>query len=394
VAGERTLASLANYRKRYAKADKRGRTRVLDEFCKTMQYHRKYAISLLGQPWDTPPPGAVQRRRGTSYGPAVVRALERIWQSAGYPWSLRLKALLPQWVPWARRHMDDFTQEVEQALLKISARQMDRVLADKKRQYKKRLYGQTKPGTLLRNEIRIRTDNWDVHTPGYLEIDLVSHCGPSASGEFVYSLNVTDIHTGWTETRAILGKGERGVVAALEQIQAELPFKLLAIDSDNGSEFINHHLVRWCKKHNIAFTRSRPYKKNDNAHIEQKNWTHVRKILGWTRYDRAEQCAAMNELYSGKLRQMQNLYQPSVKLVEKIRIGSRIRKRYDAPATPLDRLVAWYGEAPLALNVQRLLKEREKTDPFKLSTDLESSVQRLERSGQNGKRDTEEELVI
>lgn len=380
MAGERTLASLKNYRKRYAKADRKGRTKLLDEFCAGTEYHRKYAIGLLGRPFDEPEPGSAPRRRGAVYGAPVARALAQVWEASGYPWSVRLKALLPQWLPWARRHVPGLTEGVEAALLKISPRQMDRLLAPKKAQVRKRLYGHTKPGKLLKSQIPVRTDNWDVQVPGYLEIDLVAHCGPSASGEFVYSLNVTDIRTGFTETRAVLGKGERGVVAALEEIRLALPFAIVAIDSDNGSEFINHHLVRWCAKHAIKFTRSRPYKKNDNAHIEQKNWTHVRRVFGWERYDTPEQCAAMNTLYRGPLCRMQNFFQPCVKLVEKTRVGSKVSRRYDEARTPLERLRAHYAGQSLPLAIQKCMAECQNIDPFELSKHLESSLKSLSRT--------------
>ena len=224
---------------------------------------------------------------------------------------------------------------------------MDRRLQDKKRRLKGRIYGRTKPGSLLKHHIAIKTDNWDVHEPGYCEIDLVSHSGPHASGTFLYSLNVTDIHTGWCETRAIMGKCETEVVDALESIRQALPFELKGIDSDNGSEFINYHLLRYCDKHHIQFTRSRPYKKNDNAYIEQKNWTHVRKLVGWDRYDTPAQHKAIQALYTGCWGTMMNLYQPCVKLKEKVRIGARVTRRYDPPQTPLDRLVAFYADKRL-----------------------------------------------
>ena len=207
MAGERTLASLTSYRKRYQKADRKGRSQLLNEFVALTGYHRKYAITLLRHPVDESKRPVPRRRRGTSYGPAVGRALETIWEYAGCPWSLRLKAMMPRWIPWARLHVPGLTPEVEQALLKISPRQMDRLLAGKRHRNKKRLYGHTKPGRLLKSQIPIRTDNWDVTTPGYLEIDLVVHCGPSASGDFICSFNMTDICTGWTETRAVMGKG-------------------------------------------------------------------------------------------------------------------------------------------------------------------------------------------
>jgi hypothetical protein len=374
MSGERTLSSLSNYRKRYRKLDREGRSELLDEFCENTDYHRKYAISLLRKPEDLPDPGSVPRRRGATYGAVVARALTAVWKASGYPWSTRLKALLPQWLPWARKHVRGLTPEVEVLLLKISARQMDRLLAVEKRQVRKRLYGHTKPGTLLKSQIPIRTDNWDISVAGYLEIDLVSHCGPSASGEFVYSLNATDIHTQWTETRAILGKGEAGVVEALEEICGALPFPIMAIDSDNGSEFINYHLARWCTERELGFTRSRPYKKNDNAHVEQKNWTHVRKIHGWARYDTAEARDAMNDLYRGDLSYMQNYFQPSVKLLSKTRIGTQVKRTYDDAQTPLERLRQAKPESPKVLSA---LETCAATDPFALAKRIEKKVARI-----------------
>lgn len=379
MAGERTLATLASYRKRYQKVDRVGRSKLLDEFCATTGYHRKYAIALLRRPADEKP-CAVKRRRGPTYSAAAIRVLERLWEAAGYPWSVRLKAMLPHWLPSARRHMTGVTPAIEAELLKMSPRQMDRRLKASKRERKRRIYGHSKPGTLLKQQIPIRTDHRDIVGPGFLEIDLVEHCGPSASGQFVYSLNATDVHTGWTQTRAVLGKGETGVCAALEEIRRELPFALLGIDSDNGSEFINGHLLRWSGRHGVKFTRSRSYKKNDNAHIEQKNWTHVRKIFGWDRYDTAEQCAAMNLVYRGDLFYMMNFFQPCVKLVEKVRVGNRVRRRYDTPKTPLDHLTEHYPRASAPLAVQKMLAARQNMDPFTLSSRIDKALSRLARS--------------
>lgn len=379
MAGERVLDGLTMYRKRYRKADKAGRSLLLDEFCRQTRYHRKYAIALLRKPVDTPAPGTTPRRRGPTYSAATVRVLAQIWKAAGYPWSQRLEALLPQWLPWARAHIRGLTPEVEAQLRKMSPRQMDRRLQDKKRRLKGRIYGRTKPGTLLKHHIPIKTDQWDVNEPGACEIDLVSHSGPHASGEFVYSLNLTDIHTGWCETRAIMGKGETGVVDALDDIRRALPFALKAIDSDNGSEFINYHLYRYCEEHRLDFTRSRPYKKDDNAHIEQKNWTHVRKLLGWDRYDTPAQLDAINALYTGSWPAMMNLYQPCVKLKEKVRTGSRITRRYDPAQTPLDRLVAFYTNQRLPKAVRALLNERKQIDPFRLSETIDKALGALTR---------------
>jgi hypothetical protein len=322
---------------RYRRARRPDKGRILDEFCAVTRCHRKHALRVL----NGPAPGAERppRHRPVRYGPAVIEALRAIWEAAGYPWSLRLKALLPLWLPWARRRLR-LRPAMEQQLQAISPRQIDRRLAPHRRQLKKRRYGWTKPGSLLKHHITLRTDRWDVAGPGFTEIDLVAHCGSLGDGEFVHSLNVTDIHTTWVETAAVLGKSQVAVQAALEELRQALPFRLRGIDSDNGSEFINQHLWDYCQAQEIQFTRGRPYKKDDNAHIEQKNWTHVRKLLGYVRYDSPAAHAAIHTLYRHELRLFQNLFLPSVKLLRKERVGSRVRRRYEAPRTPLDRVLA------------------------------------------------------
>jgi hypothetical protein len=370
MAGERLEKALKQFRQRYAKAGQSEKSTVLNEFCAATGYHRKYAISLLNRPADEPVK-EVKRRRGPTYSDAALRAIEIVWEAAGCPWSQRLQALLPLWLPWLRQRLPRLTAAVEEEMLRISPRQIDRRLRRKKQLLQRRIYGRTKPGNLLKHQIPVKTDHWDVTEPGYLEIDLVSHSGDCASGEFLHSMNVTDIHTGWVETRAIRGKGEAGVVEALEAIRRELPFPLRAIDSDNGSEFINHHLYRYCQEHRIQFTRGRPYQKDDNAHIEQKNWTHVRRLFGWDRYDTPALQAAMNDLYTHELRLMMNLYQPSVKLRHKERVGTRLRRRYDAAQTPLDRLIAGRALKDLPPALQRLVALRDQTDPFALSAAIE-----------------------
>jgi hypothetical protein len=223
----------------------------------------------------------------------------------------------------------------------------------------------------------VKTDHWDVHQPGFTEVDLVSHSGNSASGEFAHTLNVTDIHTTWTESRAVLGRGEEAVQRALNEIAGVLPFALLGVDSDNGSEFINWHLKRWCEQRQIQLTRGRPYKKDDNAHVEQKNWTHVRKLLGWDRYDTHEAVAAINELYGHELRLWLNLFLPSVKLVKKVRVGSKVRRVYDAARTPFERV--WECAQTDAQKVAQLEQLRKRLDPFQMSRSIERKLERISR---------------
>src|SRR5574342_715923 len=359
---------------RYRKASKALRSRILDEFCQVCRYHRKYAIRLLNGPVPQKPNTTTSKGRRPSYGAKVIGALAAIWEAAGYPCSARLKALLPLWLPWAIQRLTLSTQAQKQ-LLTLSPATIDRRLRPKKRQLKKRLYGRTKPGTLLKHHIPIKTDSWDVNTPGFTEIDLVSHSGNSASGDFMHSLNVTDIHSTWVETRAVMGKSQIGVLEAMKDIQQALPFKLLGIDSDNGSEFINYHLKTFCDQNHIQFTRGRPYKKDDNAHIEQKNYTHVRKIFGYERYDSQQALEAMNDLYRNEMRILQNLFLPSMKLVEKTRIGSKLKRRYDQPRTPLDRLINSSQADPL--KIEKLKDLRLSIDPFALAKRIEQKLESI-----------------
>jgi hypothetical protein len=361
---------------RYGKADRRAKREMLNEFCLTTGYHRKYAIRILNGPAPGKRADRPVRKRGLSYGHELLSVLTSVWEAAGYPWSVRLKALLPTWMPWIRKRFK-LSAAIEKQLLSISPRQMDRRLAAKKDQQRRRIYGRTKPGYLLKQHIPVKTDSWDVKSPGFTEVDLVSHSGNSAEGEFGYSLNVTDIQTTWTETRALLGKGQTAVQQALDEIEGMLPFRLLGLDSDNGSEFINWHLKAWCERKQIQLTRGRPYKKDDNAHIEQKNWTHVRKLLGWERYDTQNAVDAMNDLYRRELRLWLNLYLPSVKLLKKVHVGSKLRRVYDGPKTPFERVVASKQGDTAQLTILKEL--RRSLDPFQLAKVIDRKLERIYR---------------
>ena len=358
---------------RYRQAGRELKRRILDEFCTNTKYNRKYALRLL----NGPPPGRARpqpdhpARRRPTYSKELVSVLKAIWRAAGYPWSVRLKALIPLWMPWVRKHFH-LSAEVERQLLAISARQIDRRLRPYKASAQRRLYGGTRPGRLLKHHIPLRVDRWDARAPGFTEVDLVAHSGNSGEGESAYTLNVTEVYSGWTELRAVLGRGRAGVVQALEEIAQALPFPLLGIDTDNGSEFLNWHVGRWCARRDIQFTRGRPYKKDDNAHIEQKNWTHVRKLMGWERYDTAPAVEAMNDLYRHELRLWMNVFQPSVKLVRKVRVGARLRRVYEAARTPLQRVQAsGEGEAEA---LARLQAQQASLDPFELNRRIEEKL--------------------
>ena len=365
---------LAQTRDRYVRAkSRREKSRWLTEAMSVTGYHRKALIRAWRRPERDDSDRRRPRGRTRRYGPAAIRTLKAIWAAAGYPWSVRLKALLPLWLPWARTRLA-LSPAVDAQVRTISARQIDRVLAPDKRRIRRRQYGRTKPGTLLKHHIPIKTDHWDVTEPGFTEVDLVSHSGECAEGDFVHSLDMTDIHTTWVETRAVLGKSQVRVQEALEQLRHQFPFALRGIDSDNGSEFINAHLHGYCQARGIQFTRGRPYKKDDNAHVEQKNWTHVRKHMGYLRYDTEAARTAMNEVYAD-LRLLQNLFLPSVKLQSKERVGARLRRRYGVPCPPFDRVQAC-PQADRA-KVAALLALRQRLDPFALAARIDRKLERV-----------------
>jgi len=361
---------------RYQRANRAERSALLDEVTQMCGDHRKYAMGLLSPRHPLHPrPRRVPHRRPT-YSAEAIRVLAWIWEESGYLCATRLKAAVPIWLPWVRQRRP-VSPAIERALLTISARQIDRRLQAYKHRLKRRLYGTTRPGTLLKHLVPVKTDHWDVTQPGYLEIDLVSHSGASAAGEFLHTLDAGDIHTGWVERQAVMGKGQHGILHALITIEQQLPFALRGLDSDNGSEFINHHLVAFCQRPEtpaIQFTRSRPYKKDDNAHVEPKNWTHVRKLVGWDRYDTPEAQRALNALYT-ELRLFQNLFQPSMKLLRKERRGSRLLRRYDGPQTPFERVRACgAADVKKVAALERLFRH---TDPFVLAQRIGQHLDRV-----------------
>jgi hypothetical protein len=247
---------------------------------------------------------------------------------------------------------------------------------EKKKRLKNRIYGKTKPGLLIRSQVPIRTSSSEISYPGSLELDLVSHSGPSsASGDFAYTLNTVDIVSTWVERRAVLGKGERGVQKAIDSIRKVLPFALHDIDFDNGSEFLNWHLLGYCNRNHIGYTRSRPYKKDDQAHIEQKNSTHVRRIFGYVRLDKPSVVALMNDLYQKDLCLFQNFFKPSQKLREKRFVGSRMIRRFDKPQTPYQRLLATHALSPE--EKEQLEKRFRALDPIQLKASIRQKVQAI-----------------
>ena len=327
---------------RYHQAGRKEKQRILDEFCRICGYHRKHAIRKLA----TARKRAVGRRkpgRPSRYAkPEILAVLRCIWSTAHYPCSKRLTAILACWMPPYEHTFGLVAPWVKEALAKISPSTIDRLLVHERLRVKRKGLSTTKPGTLLKQHIPIKTNQWDETRPGFLEADTVAHCGDSMAGQFVFSLDMTDIATGWTEQRAIWGKGEIGVLEQIKDVEASLPFELRGFDSDNGGEFLNYHLLRHFtdnRKSPIQFTRSRAYKKDDNAHIEQKNYTHVRQKLGYRRFDNPKITDLLNDLYKYEWRLYHNFFLPSVKLIEKERLRSKVVKKHDKPKTPYQRVL-------------------------------------------------------
>lgn len=362
---------------RYWKATKKEKSVILGEFCLNTGYERKYAIKKLRKTFlyrQTKQTGKRKRNKPSKY--MIIKALvKQFWEVADYPSGTRLASILPELIEKGIEYGEINPNPEQQKLLsQISISSIDRMLSTEIRTRIRRLNGQTKGGK-LKYDIPFAIDQKEIVLPGVLEIDLVSHCGESAMGEFIYTLNSTDMITGWYEAEALMGKSQRAVDAALQQIEKRLPFKLTGIDSDNGTEFINWNLKRYAANRKITFTRSRPYKKNDNAHIEQKNFTHVRKVIGYMRLDTKTQQDMLNDLYRNELRLYINFFQPSQKLIKKQRVGSKIKRVYDTAQTPYQRLIA---QKDVPDEVKRKLTEQYKTlNPFALKRTIDKKLRKI-----------------
>jgi hypothetical protein len=365
-------AYLEAIRGRYLKASRAGKATILEEFCAVCGYHRKYAIRLLGRKKPESTPRRVGRKPRYDH-PQLLQALRRIWLASDQLCGKRLKVALPLWLPHHEAEHGALPEAVRAGLLAASASTRDRLLKPARVAHPKGLCG-TKPGTLLKKRIPIRCEHWDVAQPGFIEADTVAHCGNSLAGDFVWSLTLTDILTGWTECRATWNKGAQGVIRQIQAIEAALPFPLKGFDCDNGSEFLNHHLVRYFSEHpdQPSFTRSRPYRKNDNAHVEQKNWSQVRHLFGYDRFDNPRLVDMMNGLYANEWSQLQNHFCPTLKLKEKSREGSRYTRRYHPPETPYQRVMN-SGSITDAMK-QRLEDQHRELNPFDLKRRIEAKL--------------------
>jgi len=360
---------------RYTRRNREGKSRMLDELCDDYKYERKYAIKLLSGGL-APALGRVHPGPERRYG-AIEEVVRYIWLKAEQPCGKRLVPILQQWLPFYERRFERLGPGHRKLVGQISAATLDRLLGPARAQQAGRGRGGTKPGSLLRSEIPIRTGTWDLSRPGYLEADSVAHCGASLAGDFIWSLTYTDILSGWTEGGAVWNKGSAGVLAATRQVEERLPFALLGFDSDNGGEFLNHHLWSYMRDRQqaVEFTRSRPYHSDDNAHVEQKNWTWARQLLGYGRLEDPELVAPISALYREVWAPWQNFFLPCLKLAQKWREGSHWRKRYELPRTACQRLCA---PGMLGLKARRRLRDRYETlDPFVLKDELEARLKQI-----------------
>lgn len=361
---------------RYKKAKTRAEKSVLiTELCTTCKWHRKHAIRALNKykRFSKPPPK--KRGKPSKYNkPEIIKILKRIWLAAYMPCSKNFKALIPLWIPSYQLEYEAIPNETIKLLYEISPASIDRILKPVRVKYTGKGKSTTKPGTLIRNQIPIKTNQWDESRPGFIEADTVAHCGDKIEGMYAFTVDTVDIATGWTEQRAVWGKGYTGVMEQILDIEEALPFPLLGFDADNGGEFINWHLHRYFtdREKLVEYTRSRPYQSNDNAHIEQKNWTHVRQWLGYVRLDNPKVVPLMNELYTSQWRLYHNFFCPSMKLKDKKRIASKTVKCYHSPKTPYQRAL---DSKQVSNKYKNNLKEQfTGLNPFRLRKSIDTKI--------------------
>lgn len=372
---------------RYQKARKKDKKQMLNEFVALTGYRRSYAsyvLSIHGKRKRVSAKQMIQAdirkrtfpKKTKYYDEEVRKPLIKIWYIMDCICGKRLAPVLGAVIRKLEQFREiNIKEEVRQKILRISPATIDRLLEGERRKQTIKGRSNTKPGTLLKNQIPVRTfSEWDEQKPGFTEIDLVGHDGGDVTGEFIQTLDVTDVCTTWTETEAVRNKAQKWVFDALKDIRQRLPFPLLGIDSDSGAEFINHHLFRYCQEESLTFTRSRSYRKNDNCFVEQKNYSVVRRAVGYLRYDTNEELTALNELYR-HLRLYTNFFQPSMKLIEKTRIGSRVTKKYDTPMTPYQRVLK---SDYVSADAKKTLKKQYRTlNPASLKRQITRLQQKL-----------------
>ena len=369
--------SLARIHGRYQRAGRPHKSRILDEFCATCGYHRKAALRLLHRPLPTAPP----KRSGPKllYDPAEVRpVLKLVWLASDQLCSKLLKAALPDWLEHHERGSAPLPEAFKKKLLKISPAQIDRVLRAARVQHPRKGLSATRPGTLLRHQVPTRSGPPDTRRPGSVEADTVAHCDDSTEGDYVNSLTFTELFSGWTENRAVWNKSAAAVLEQLQELEAQVPYEMKDFHTDNGGEFLNwalhRHLTGRAVK--LPWTRSRAYRKNDNAHCEQKNWTHVRQLFGHERFGHPELVPLMNDLYAKEWSQFTNHFKPTFKLLKRVKKDGKTKRIYEQqPRTPYQRLLE-SPDIPEATKTQ-LREEHARLDPFALKKSIEVKLKKI-----------------
>jgi hypothetical protein len=364
-------------RAKYRLASQEKRKKILDEITDLIGIHRKSLIRMLNRDHKRKKKHRGQKPK-YQYDD-ILPVLKEIWLSSDQMCSKKLHVAIKEWLPYYEKENGTLPEFARLQLLSISPATIDRALKKIKAKTKRKGLGGTKPGRILKNQIPIKVHHWDDNEPGFLEADTVAHCGNSLEGSFVWSITFTDIHTTWTENRAIWNKGSAGVVKRVKEVESVLPFKIKGFDCDNGSEFLNYHLIRYFsdrpKELMVQFTRSRPYHKNDNAHVEQKNWTHVRQLLGYDRFENPIIVALLNDLYSNEWSQYQNHFVPTMKCINKEKINSKYRKRFDIPKTPYERILECKEISKE--NKEKLKEKHKQLNPFGLKRQIEKKLHQI-----------------
>ena len=367
--------SLVRIHGRYQRAGRPHKTRILDEFCATCDYHRKSALRLLRRPLAAPGSRARPGPKRT-YDPAVLLpVLKAIWLASDQLCSKLLRAALPEWLDYYERQHAPLAGEVKEKLRAISPAQIDRILRPARVGQPKKGLGATRPGTLLRHQVPTRGGPADTSQPGTVAVDTVAHCDDTTAGNYVNSLTFTELFSGWTENRAVWNKSSHAILGQLQELEAVVPFKMTSFHSDNGSEFLNWPLHEYLtgRALKVPWTRSRAYRKNDNAHCEQKNWTHVRQLLGYERFGHPELVPLLNDLYGQEWSQYQNHFRPTFKLARREKKEGKTVKSYEKkPQTPYQRLLE--SAATPAATKERLRAEHVRLNPFALKKSLEAKL--------------------
>lgn len=366
---------LKKLRRRYLSAGPEHKRKLLDQAQELLGYHRKAAIRALRAPTIQRAPHLMTGRPVTYEPEPLLPYLRPIWQATDYACGRRLVAMLPEWIPAYEEHERRVPEEVRDKLLRASGRTLDRLLEPLRVQGAGRSL--TRPGTLLRHQIPIRGSVWEEGKAGWLEVDTVALCGGTTAGEYVWMVDGVDYATTWVEVRAMWGRGQAGTLTALRDMEANLPFALLGLDSDNGGEFLNYHVMRWLQQRPrpVFMTRSRPYKKDDNAHVEQKNWTHIRQCFGYERHDNPEVVPLINTLINKAYGPLLNFFHASLKLDRKERIHGRLKRIYGEAQTPLARVLA---SAEVSVQTkQRLQREKARLNPFALKRVINRSLKEI-----------------